>query len=292
MGGQQEVGRGSQAPVRAELEGPQSRLWGNPRAGTAKAPLHPRFRELRLFAAAPAPHRQEALRLQQEPPSPAQMMRGPPGRRLGFSLRPHLLLILRGCLHSSGDMDSSWLSKGEEELVTFKAKAKNEQPHRIGTAARTDDKSTLGTGRPKSKEITEIRHSLQELRCLEDLLVSWPTHLLREPCPILLLRTQLHAARASRIHLHPALRGLRGIDVFKHVSPVNSVFCTLPSPVVLITPGRKWTVLNGICQRRAQSKLTPLPYCPDLIPYYIRGLKSKPTTPGRICYVISPCARH
>lgn len=157
--------------MRAELEGPQSRLWGNPRAGTAKAPLHPRLRELRLFAAAPAPHRQEALQLQQEPPSPAQMMRGPPGRRLGFSLRHHLLLILRGCLHSSDDMDSSWLSKGEEESVTLKAKAKNEQSHRIGTAARTgDNESTLGTGRPKSKEITEIRHSLQELRRLEDLL--------------------------------------------------------------------------------------------------------------------------
>lgn len=60
-------------------------------------------------------------------------------------------------------------------------------------------------------------------------------------------------------------QGLTGIDVFKHASPVNSVFFTLPSPVLLTTPSRKWTALTVICQRRAHSKLAHSPaYCSDL----------------------------
>jgi hypothetical protein len=47
-------------------------------------------------------------------------------------------------------------------------------------------------------------------------------------------RTKLYAAKASRIHLHTALRGGGGgdpgIDVSKRVSPVNSVSSPLHPP--------------------------------------------------------------
>lgn len=84
-------------------------------------------------------------------------------------------------------------------------------------------------------------------------------------------------------------QGLTGIDVFKHASPVSSVFFTLlPSPVLLTTPSRKWTALTVICQRRAQSKLahSPAPrpgasLTTSSIAYYSHGLKFKPRQPGR-----------